>query len=84
MLKTFKESKKVMEIKMEQANKLANAAENEFLESIKSLVKNASVEDVQAFLNTNDDDIEEIDKMAIVTMFAEENDTSIVAIGIRK
>ena len=82
MLKTFKENKKAMEIKVEQANKLADDAANEFLESIKSLVKDASVEDVQAFLNAND--IEELDKLAIATMFAKEHDASIMAIGIRK
>ena len=69
---------------MEQANKLTDDAANEFLESIKSLVKDASVEDVQAFLNANDDGIEEMDKMAVATMFEEEHDASIVAIGIRK
>ena len=73
MIEKFKESRKALEIKMEQANKLADDAENEFLESIKSLVKDASDEDVQAFLDADDDDdIEEMDKMVVEALLEEE------------
>ncbi len=84
MLKTFKENKKAMEIKMEQASKLADAASEEFIESIKSLVKDASVEDVEKMLSTNDEDVSEVDKLAIAAMFAQERGVGIMVIGIGK
>ena len=50
MLKEFKENKKFMEIKMEQASKLADEAANEFIDFIHTLVKDASDEDMKEFL----------------------------------
>lgn len=85
MLETFKENKKVMQIKMEQASKMADAAANEFIDSIKSLVKDASEEDVREFLNANDDMLEFEDKLAVVAAWAEAHDASgITIIGIGK
>ena len=86
MLNKFKENKKVMQIKMEQASKMADVAADEFIDSIKSLVKDASEEDLKVFLNTEDEMLEFEDKMAIVAAFAEshENIGGIAIIGIGK
>ena len=50
VVEKFKENKKVMEIKMEQASKMADAAADEFTESIMTLVKDASVEEIKEFV----------------------------------
>lgn len=86
MVEKFKENKKIMDIKMEQVHKLADEASNEFIESIKSLVKDASVEDVQTFLNSEDDDIDEMDKLAVIAAWAEENENvgGIAIVGIKR
>ena len=86
MVEKFKENKKVMEIKMEQASKLADAAADEFIESIESLVKNASEEDLKEFVNSKDEDIEVMDVIAVTTMFAEHHEEfrNVAVIGIRK
>lgn len=86
MVEKFKENKKVMQIKMEQASKMADVAADEFIDSIKSLVKDASEEDLKVFLNTEDEMLEFEDKMAIVAAFAEshENIGGIAIIGIGK
>lgn len=42
MIEKFKENKKVMEIKMEQASKMADAAADEFVKTLEPLVKDAS------------------------------------------
>lgn len=72
----FKEHKKVMAIKMEQAKKMADDAAEEFVNSVKSLVASASVEDIKALLETADDDnfVDEMDKVAIMAMYAESHD----------
>lgn len=85
MLETFKENKKVMQIKMEQASKMADAAADEFIDSIKSLVKDASEEDVKEFLNANDDMLEFEDKLAVVAAWAKAHDAGgVTIIGIGK
>ena len=84
MLESFKENKKVMKIKMEQASKMADDAANEFIDSIKSLVKDASEEDLKAILNADDEMIEDIDKMAFVAAFAESHDAGVAIIGFKK
>lgn len=85
-IEQFKENKKVMMIKMEQANKMADAAAEEFIDSIKSIVKDASEEDLKEILNTNDEMLEFEDKMAIIAAYAEshENVGGIAIIGIGK
>lgn len=50
MVEAFKNSKKEMEIKMEQASKVADAAADEFIESIKSLAESASERSSKNFL----------------------------------
>ena len=82
----FKENKKVMMIKMDQANKMADAAAEEFIDSIKSLVKDASEEDLKEILNTKDEMLEFEDKMAIVAAYAESHEDvgGIAIIGIGK
>ncbi|MDD4804750.1 MAG: hypothetical protein PHN69_06325 [Candidatus Pacebacteria bacterium] len=89
LLKRFKEDKEIMTNKMEeadklvdQANEIAETAADNFIEKIKSHVKHASREEVMEFLNTKDDAIEEVDKLAVAAMYAEEHDAGIVAIGI--
>lgn len=87
MLNKFKENKKVMEIKMEQASKLADAAAEEFIDSIKSLVKDASEEEFKEFIQADDDAIELEDKLAVITAHAECHGGDIggiAIIGIRK
>lgn len=86
MVEQFKENKKVMMIKMDQASKMADDAAEEFIDSIKSLVKDASEEDLKVFLNTNDEMLEVEDKLAVVAAFAEshENVGGIAIIGIGK
>lgn len=84
MVEKFKENKKVMEIKMEQASKMADAAAEEFIDSIKSLVKDASEEDLKQFLGANDEMIEAEDKLAVVAAFADTHNNigGIAIIGI--
>lgn len=86
MVEKFKENKKVMEIKMEQASKMADAAAEEFIDSLKSLVKDASEEDLKEILNTNDEMLEFEDKMAIIAAYAESHEDvgGIAIIGIGK
>lgn len=86
MIEKFKENKKVMLIKMEQANKLAEEAAEEFIESIKSLVKDASEEDIKMLMNLKDKEIDLDDKMAVIAMFAETHEDigGIAIIGFGK
>lgn len=74
MLNKFKENKKIMEIKMEQASKMADEVANEFIDSIHALVKDASEEDLKKFIQADDDMIEPEDKLAAIAMFAETHD----------
>lgn len=69
MLKEFKENKKFMEIKMEQASRLADEAANEFIDFIHTLVKDASDEDMKEFLEANDDMVDTEDKIAIIKAY---------------
>ena len=74
MLNKFKENKKIMEIKMDQASKMADEAANEFIDSIHALVKDASEEDFKKFLQAEDDMIELEDKLAVIAAFADTHD----------
>ena len=74
MIERFKENKKVMEIKMDQASKMADEAANEFIDSIHALVKDASEEDLKKFLQAEDDMIEPEDKLAVIAAFADTHD----------
>ena len=60
MIEKFKENKKVMvmEIKMEQASKMADAAADEFVKTLEPLVKDASREDIEKFLECEDEMID--------------------------
>lgn len=71
MLNKFKENKKIMEIKMDQAGKMADEAAHEFINSIHTLVKDASEEDLKKFLQAEDDMIELEDKLAAIAAFAD-------------
>lgn len=50
MVEAFKNSKKEMEIKFDQANKIIDSASDEFIESIKSLAESASERSSKNFL----------------------------------
>lgn len=78
MLNKFKENKKIMEIKMDQASKMAekmaDEAAHEFIDSIHALVKDASEEDLKKFLQAEDDMIEPENKLAVIAAFADTHD----------
>lgn len=85
MIEKFKENKKVMEIKMEQASKMADAAADEFVKTLEPLVKDASREDIEKFLECEDEMIPNMYKMAVLAKFAEVNDAGgIMILGVRK
>lgn len=86
MIEKFKENKKVMMIKMDQANKMADEAAEEFISTLKPLVESASEEDLKTFLQADDEFIENEDKLAIIAAYAETHDDvgGIAIIGIRK
>ena len=74
MLNKFKENKKIMEIKMDKASKMADEAACEFIDSIHTLVKDASEEDIKKFIQAEDDMIEPEDKLAVIAAFADTHD----------
>lgn len=86
MIEKFKENKKVMMIKMDQASKMADEAAEEFISTLKPLVESASEEDLKTFLQADDEFIENEDKLAIIAAYAETHDDvgGIAIIGIRK
>lgn len=86
IVEKFKENKKVMLIKMEQASKMADDAANEFVNSIKPLVENASEEELKAFLQVDDELIDSEDKLVMVAAYADSHDDigGIAIIGLRK
>lgn len=86
MIEKFKENKKVMMIKMDQASKMADEAAEEFISTLKPLVESASEEDLKTFLQADDELIENEDKLAIIAAYAETHDDvgGIAIIGIRK
>lgn len=71
MVEKFKESKKVMIIKMEQASKLADEAAEEFVGVVESLAKDASEEELKEFLNEKDEMIDLEDKFAFIAAYAD-------------
>lgn len=86
MIEKFKENKKVMMIKMDQASKMADEAAEEFISTLKPLVESASEEDLKTFLQADDELIENEDKLAIIAAYAETHDDvgGIAIIGIRR
>lgn len=74
MLNKFKENKKVMEIKMDQAIKMVDEAASEFIDSIRALAKDASEEDLKNFLQSEDDMVKMQDKLAMIAAFADTHD----------
>ena len=71
MLNKLKENKKIMEIKLDQANKMADEAIHEFIDSIRTLAKDASEEDFKKVLKTEDNMIESEDKLMVIAAFIE-------------
>ena len=86
MIEKFKENKKVMMIKMDQASKMADEAAEEFISTLKPLVESASEEDLKTFLQADDELIENEDKLVIIAAYTETHDDvgGIAIIGIRK
>ncbi len=85
MIEKFKENKKVMEIKMDQASKMADEACDEFIKTLEPLVKDASETDLREFLESEDEMIDHEDKLAIICEYAKAHDAGGIAIiGIRK
>ena len=86
MLNKFKENKKVMKIKMDQASKMADEAANEFIDSIHALAKDASEEDLKNFLQSEDDMVKMQDKLEMIAAFADAHDDidDVVTIGFDK
>lgn len=82
MLNKFKENKKIMKIKMDQAAKMADEAVNEFIDSIHTLAKDVSEEELKNFLQAEDDMIELEDKLAMVVAFADTHDDDISGVKI--
>lgn len=67
----FKASKKTMEDKMTEAHKAADCAIDEFLGKVKSLAKDMTEEELKEFLESDDEMIDEEDKLAMIAAFAE-------------
>lgn len=86
MLEKIKESKKAMMIKMEQANKIAESAAEEFICDIESLAKEASEEDLKNVINSKDEFLEPEDRLAFLAAFAENHKDmgGIILVGIEK
>lgn len=80
MIEKFKENKKVMEIKMDQASKMADEAIEEFVNTLAPLVKDASEKDLREFLESEDETIEDEDKLAIICEYAKVHNPGKVAI----
>lgn len=86
LVEAFKNSKKEMEIKFDQANKIIDSASDEFIESIKSLAESASEKELEELLNCNDEAIDFEDKLAMIAAFAEHHDNidGMAIIGIHR
>lgn len=85
MIEKFKENKKVMEIKMDQASKMADEAVEEFVNTLAPLVEDASEKDLREFLESEDEMIDHEDKLAIICEYAKAQDAGGIAIiGIHK
>lgn len=82
VIEKFKENKKAMEIKLEQARKIVDSVAEEFIDSIELLVEDASEEDIKEFMNVKDDMIDLEDKMAVIAAYAEQRDGEIAGIAI--
>lgn len=78
----FKEGKKAMEDKMTEAHKTIDCAIDEFIGKLKSLAKDMTEEELKQFLESDDEMVEEEDKLAIIAAFAETHKHGIVALGI--
>lgn len=86
MLEKFKEHKKEMEIKMEQAEKIADAAAEKFTGDLKTLVASATEEEFKEFIESESDAISDTDRMVAIMMFMEthEKNAGIIAMMVRK
>lgn len=71
MLEKFKEYKKEMEIKMEQAEKIADAAAEKFTGDLKALVASATEEEFKEFIESESDAISDTNRMVAIMMFME-------------
>lgn len=86
MLEKFKEHKKEMEIKMEQAEKIADAAAEKFTGDLKALVASATEEEFKEFIESESDAISDTDRMVAIMTFMEthEKNAGIIAMMVCK
>lgn len=72
MIEKFKEHKKMMFAKFDEAQKncakAMDAASDEFFEKFKSLVKSASEEEFFKFICQSGDELDEVERMAAIAM----------------
>lgn len=88
MLEKFKESKKVLDVKMEQAEKMATDAVEQFANEVQNLARESSEEELKAFLESDDEAIDFPDKLAAIHGFMQSHeptkDIAVVILGMRK
>ena len=88
MLEKFKESKKVLDVKMEQAEKMATDALEQFVNEVQKMASESSEEELKAFLETDDEAVEFPDKLAAINGFMQSHeptkDIAVVILGMRK
>lgn len=83
LMEKFKENKKIMEVKMEQAVKLRDDAAEEFTDSIISLVEECTEDELRLFVETSDECVDDTDKMAVILAYAEiHHDTEVIVLGV--
>ena len=88
MLEKVKESKKIMEVKIEQAEKMVIGAVEQFTAELEKLARESSEEELKAFLETDDEEIEFPEKMAAIHGYMQSHeptkDIAVVILGMRK
>lgn len=81
LLEKFKESKKVMDDKInaavEEVYKISDVASEEFISNIRNLAKDASEEDLREFLSVNDESIAIEDRLVVIAAYAEAHDDDV-------
>lgn len=81
LLEKFKESKKVMDDKInaavEEVYKISDVVSKEFISNIHNLAKDVSEEDLREFLSVNDESITIEDKLVVIAAYAEAHDDDV-------
>lgn len=71
MLEKYRKLKEELYVKLDQASLIADKAADDFIEQMKSLVKESSEDEIMELLKSDDEIIDDQDKLAIVAAFAE-------------